>query len=50
MSDRDPKFTSKFWKKLMILCGITLQMSSSHHPQTDGISEVMNRMIENYLR
>lgn len=50
VSDRDPKFTSKFWGHLMSLCGIRLQMSSSHHPQTDGASEVMNRMVENYLR
>lgn len=25
-------------------------MSSTHHPQTDGTSEIMNRMVENYLR
>ena len=50
VSDRDPKFTSSFWRKLMGLCGVKLKMSTSHHPQTDGASEVMNRMIENYLR
>ena len=50
VSDRDPKFTSKFWKRLMELCGIQLKMSTSRHPQTDGSSEIMNRMIENYLR
>ena len=49
-SDRDPKFTSKFWSHLMSLCGIKLKMSTSRHPQTDGASEIMNRMIENYLR
>ena len=50
VSDRDPKFTSKFWKKLMELLGVQLKMSTSRHPQTDGLSEVMNRMVENYLR
>ena len=50
VSDRDPKFTSEFWKRLMKLSGIQLKMSSSRHPQTDGASEIMNRMVENYLR
>ena len=50
VSDRDPKFTSEFWKRLMQLSGIQLKMSSSRHPQTDGASEIMNRMVENYLR
>lgn len=50
VSDRDPKFKSKFWQRLMELCGIKLKMSTSRHPQTDGASEIMNRMVENYLR
>ncbi len=50
VSDRDPNFTSKFWNRLMDLCGEKLKMSSSRHPQSDGASEVMNRMVENYLR
>lgn len=50
VSDRDPKFTSEFWKRLMELSGIQLKMSSSRHPQTDGASEIMNRLVENYLR
>ena len=50
ISDRDRKFISKFWEELMNLAGVKLSMSSSHHPQTNGSSEIMNKMIENYLR
>lgn len=50
VSDRDPKFKFKFWQELLGLCDVQLAMYTSHHPQTDGASEVMNRMIENYLR
>lgn len=31
-------------------CGIRTRKSSTHHPQTDGSSEIMNRMVENYFR
>lgn len=48
--ERDPKFVSKFWNCLLDLCGIKLKMSTSRHAQTDGASEVVNRMIGNYLR
>ena len=34
----------------MELCGVKLKMSTSRHPQTDGASEIMNRMVKNYLR
>ena len=50
VSDRDPKFVSRLWKHLMKLCDIQMKISSSRHPKTDGASEVINRMIENYLR
>ncbi len=36
VSDRGPKFTSKFWKRLTELCGVKLKMSYSRNPQTDG--------------
>ncbi len=50
VSDRVPEFTSQFWKRLMEIFSVKLKMSSSEHPQTDNSSEIMNRMVENYLR
>ncbi|CAI7835283.1 unnamed protein product [Closterium sp. NIES-53] len=50
ISERDPKFTSKFWKELMGLLGTKLAMSSTYHPQTDGQTERLNQVVEQLLR
>jgi hypothetical protein len=49
-SDRGPQFTSEFWRSLCELQGINLRLSTAFHPQTDGQTERLNGVMEQYLR
>jgi hypothetical protein len=50
VSDRDPRFTSKFWHQLHLELGTKLRLSSAYHPQTDGQSERTIQSLEDLLR
>ena len=50
VSDRDPRFTSIFWSELMAMLGAKRSMSTAYHPQSDGQTERMNRVLEDMLR
>jgi hypothetical protein len=50
VSDRDSKFTSRFWRAYHSLLDTKIRLSSSAHPQTDGRSEVTNKLVGQILR
>ncbi len=49
VSNRNPKFISKFWRALWKRMGSELKMNISFRPQTDGQIERVNIMIQQFL-
>jgi transposase InsO family protein len=50
ISDRDPRFTGAFWKRLFKLHGTKIALSTAYHPQSDGQTERTNRTLEQVIR
>ena len=50
ISDRDPRFTSRFWGKLQEALGTRLNCNTVFQSQTDGQSERVIQILEDMLR
>ena len=50
VSDRDPRFTTHFWKNFQKAVGTQLTMNTTFHPQTDGQSEKTIQILEDMPR
>ncbi|KAI3815298.1 hypothetical protein L1987_14960 [Smallanthus sonchifolius] len=50
ISNRDARFTSRFWQSLQKALGTRLDLSTAYHPQTDGQTERTIQTLEDMLR
>ncbi|GJS99104.1 putative reverse transcriptase domain-containing protein [Tanacetum coccineum] len=54
ISDRDSRFTSRFWQSMQEVLGTRLDMSTAYHPQIDGqmrdVLHLMHCMVESVVR
>ena len=48
VSDRDPRFVSRFWQKFQETLGTKLNLSTTYHSQTDGQSERTIQTLDNW--
>ena len=50
VSDRDGRFTSRFWSQVQTVMGTKLNFTTAFHPQSDGQSERTIQTLEDLLR
>lgn len=50
ITDRGPQFTSHYWNQVLSDLNIKSCRSTAYHPQTDGQTERVNQILEQYLR
>lgn len=50
VSDRDPRFTSNLFSEIAKMLKCKQALSSAFHPETDGQTERINRVVEEMLR
>ncbi|GKA16010.1 reverse transcriptase domain-containing protein [Tanacetum coccineum] len=50
ISDRNNRFTSRFWQSMQEALGTRLDISAAYYPQTDGQSERTIQTLEDMLR
>ncbi|GKC34561.1 putative reverse transcriptase domain-containing protein, partial [Tanacetum coccineum] len=50
ISDQDSHFMSRFWKSLQEALGMSVDMSTAYHPQTDSQSKRIIQTLEDMLR
>jgi hypothetical protein len=50
ITDRDSRWTGYFWEEICKLFDIKRALTTAHHPQADGQTEIMNQVLETALR
>ena len=49
LSDRDTRFTSEYWQKLMKDLDVNVQMTTAYHQRANGLAERTIRSLKQYL-
>ena len=50
LSDRGTQFNSELWRELWKMMGTRVAMASTHHPQSNGLTERCNRTLISLVR